>query len=146
MISQAVKCVLLCGLHWTCVDSRDLYLKQEDWRWVEQGGGGGVRDEHNEGGKRSKKMWSWREAPESDIVGLKESSRTEMNENIHDLQTTEDSARIPFHIISVRSTTRNPRQKMEQPSKQYVPFNRWVNNTQILYKIIYFQHDAQSSL
>ena len=125
MISQAVKCVLLWWLHWTCVDSRDLYYKQEDWRWAEQGGGAGDRARQSEGVKGSKQMWSWTEAPERDIVGLKESFRTEMKENIHDLQTTEDSARIPFHIISIRSTTRNPRKKMKQPRKQYVPFNRW---------------------
>ena len=128
MISKGMKCAFLFGLHWTFVKTRNMYFKQADWKWTEQGDSArGKKDSssrRSEGVKGSKQMWSWRDVPDSNIIELKESPRNKVKESNDDMVGKTYTHTAPFHILNVRSRTTKPQLKRKLPRKQYVPFNR----------------------
>eukprot|EP00090_Calanus_glacialis_P012210 TRINITY_DN20690_c0_g1_i1.p1 TRINITY_DN20690_c0_g1~~TRINITY_DN20690_c0_g1_i1.p1 ORF type:complete len:571 (+),score=120.58 TRINITY_DN20690_c0_g1_i1:118-1830(+) len=135
MLRKMLKCVLLLYLNCTHIMARDLYVKQRDWRWTEHADQSDFLDRSIERSHVRKQLWSWKETPDNNLVGLKELFRNEQNPgNLPNSNPgREDNLkRTPFHIISVQTPTKKPRDKLKRPRKQYVPFNSMTLNQ--LYK------------
>ena len=117
MNSKSVSPIVIFGLlQSTCVLSKGLYIKHDDWRW---------EDGRTEVGKGSKQMWSWTDIPDNNIVKGVETVRNGLISNDPAKETSKNhSQRVSFHILSAKTTTRKPRRQRKHPRKQYVPFNR----------------------